>query len=90
METEILIYGESDLKKSGGFKKNFSLNWITKEEFFKYLKENDLSINSNYIDITGNILNKNLKFRCSYAGLIVGVSGIVKEFNKQNESKKEL
>ena len=37
-QTQVLIYGEENLKKSGGFKKNFALNWITKEEFFKYLK----------------------------------------------------
>ena len=81
METEVLIYGEQDLKKSGGFKKSFKLNWITKEAFFKYLKENNLNINSNYIDVTGNILNINKRFRCSYNGFIIGTSGIVKEFN---------
>lgn len=79
-ETKILIYGQEDIKKSGGFKKKFIQNWITKTEFFKYLKENDLKINSDYFDITGNILNENKKFRCSYNNLIIGTSGIVKEF----------
>ena len=78
-QTQVLIYGEEDLKKSGEFKKKFVLNWINKEDFFKYLKENNLKISSNYIDITGNISN-NKKFRCSYKGFIVGTSGIVKEF----------
>lgn len=82
METKVLIYGESDLKKSGGFKKSFKLNWISKEDFFKYLKENNFNIDSNYIDITGNILNINKRFRCSYNGFIIGTSGIVKEFNE--------
>lgn len=78
--TEILIYTQEDLKKSGGFKKNFKLNWISKEEFFKYLKENNLSIKSNYIDISGIIINTDKFFRCSYNNFVIGTSGIVEEF----------
>ena len=81
METQILIYGEEDLKKSGGFKKKFKPNWISKTEFFKYLKENNLKINSNYIDISGNIININKRFRASYGNFPIGTSKIVEEFN---------
>ena len=81
MKTQVLVYGQEDLKKSGGFKKKFVQNWINQEEFFKYLKENNLSIDSNYIDITGNISNGK-RFRASYGSMIVGVSGIVKEYKE--------
>ena len=86
METKVLTYCKEDLKKSGGFKKKFVQNWITKEDFFKYLKENNLNINSDYVDLTGNIFNKEgevlKRFRCSLDnGFIIGTSGIVKEFN---------
>lgn len=80
METQVLIYGREDLKKSGGFKKGFIINWISKEDFFKYLKQNSLTIESDYCDITGSISN-NKRFRCSLNnGFIIGTSGIVKEF----------
>jgi len=80
-----MIYGEKDLKKSGGFKKKNAVVEMDKERFFKYLKEFDFKINSNYIDITGNILNNKgevfKKFRCFLNnGFIIGTSGIVKEF----------
>jgi len=82
METQILIYENENIKKSGGFKKNFKPNWINKEDFFKYLKENNLNIKSNYFDITGNLSNNKI-FRCSLEnGFIIGTSGIVEEFNK--------
>jgi len=76
---EVLIYTQDDLKKSGGFKKKFEKNWILKEDFFKYLKENKLNISYAYCDVTGNISNGK-EFRCSYNGMIIGTSGIVKEF----------
>jgi len=80
METKVLIYSKEDIKKAGGFKKKFLINWINKEDFFKYLKENNLNIQSQYIDLTGDISNGK-RFRCSLDnGFIVGVSGIVKEF----------
>ena len=45
-------------------------------------KENDLSINSNYIDITANISNGK-RFRCFLSnGFIIGTSGICKEYNE--------
>ena len=81
METQILIYREEDKTKQGKFKKSFVENWINKEEFFKYLKENNLKINSAYIDIIGNIINTDKKFKCSYGDFIIGTSGIVKDFN---------
>jgi len=77
---EVLIYSREDVKKSGGFKKKFDQNWITKEDFFKYLKDNQLNITSQYFDITGDISNGK-RFRCSYNGMVIGTSGIVKEFN---------
>jgi len=77
---EVLIYSREDVKKSGGFKKKFEQNWISKEEFFKYLKDNELNVKSQYFDITGDISNGK-RFRCSYNGMIIGTSGIVKEFN---------
>jgi hypothetical protein len=42
---EVLIYSKEDLKKSGGFKKKFNINWISKEDFFKYLKEKEFNLN---------------------------------------------
>jgi len=85
METKILIYGQEDLKKSGGFKKKNNCLEMGKEDFFKYLKENDFKIISCYIDISGKILNMEgeilKKFRCFLDnGWIIGTSGIVKEF----------
>ena len=77
---EVLIYTQDDLKKSGGFKKKFDNNWISKEDFFKYLKENELKISYGYIDVTGSISNGK-KFKCSHMGMFIGTSGIVKEFN---------
>jgi len=77
---EVLIYSREDVKKSGGFKKKFEQNWISKEAFFKYLKDNELNVKSQYFDITGDISNGK-RFRCSYNGMIIGTSGIVKEFN---------
>jgi len=79
---KILIYDKSNLKVNGSFKKNFSFkyNYLSQEDFFKYLKENNLNIKSNYIDITGLISNNKI-FRCYIdEGLIIGVSGLVKEF----------
>ena len=52
----------------------------TKTEFFNYLKTNKLNIESDYIDITGTISNGN-KFGTYYGDFVIGVSGIVKEFN---------
>ena len=80
METIIKIYGMEDLKKDGSFKKKNNASEMNKEEFFKYLKADNLSISYGYIDISGSISNGK-KFKCSYNGLIIGVSAIVKEFN---------
>ena len=77
---EVLIYSREDVKESGGFKKKFEQNWISKEVFFKYLKDNQLNIKSQYFDITGDISNGK-RFRCSYNSMVIGTSGIVKEFN---------
>ena len=46
---------------------------------FKYLKENDLKINSQYIDHIGEISNEK-RFRCYYNNFIIGTSKIVEEF----------
>ena len=75
----ISVYGKEDVKKSGGFKKKNNVKFYDKTNFFIYLKSNDLKITSNYIDITGNVSNGK-RFTCSYNGLPVGTSGIVKEF----------
>jgi len=53
----IEIYSIEDVKKSGGFKKKNNVLRISKEDFFKYLKENDLNIQSEYIDSRGTISN---------------------------------
>ena len=82
MENKVIIeiYGETDLKKSGGYKKKNNVLKMEKEVFFKYLKENNLNIESEYIDIRGTISN-NKRFRASYNKMIIGVSDLVKEFN---------
>ena len=79
METIITIYSREDIKKAGGFKKKNNVLVMTKTDFFKYLSDNFLNISSNYIDISGKISNGK-SFRCSYNGLPLGTSGIVKEF----------
>ena len=86
MGVDILIYGREDLKTNGDFKKKFIQNWIKKEEFFKYLKDNAFNIKSDYIDVSGSISNGK-RFRCCHSeiNIIIGVSGVVKEFN-ENES----
>ncbi len=81
MEIGILIYTKENLKQSGEFKKNFVKKWITKTEFFKYLKDNDFKIDSDYFDITGTIINQEKRFRASYNNMIIGTSKIVEEFN---------
>ena len=86
IETQVLVYGKEDITQKGKFKKRNSAINMSKTDFFKYLKENNLNITSCYIDITGEITNKK-RFRCSYKGLIVGTSGIVKEFNELNAIK---
>ena len=78
--TKIIIYKQEDIKKSGGFKKKNNVLEMNKETFFKYLKSNDLKINSQYIDLIGEISN-NKRFKCFYKNIVVGTSVIVKEFN---------
>ena len=77
----IQIYGEEDLKKNGEFKKKNNIKEMSKEDFFKYLKDNKLNINYGYIDYYGNITNgKN--FKCFFNNLIIGTSSICKEFQE--------
>jgi len=78
-ETKIIVYGQEDIKKAGGFKKKNNCLNLNKAEFFKYLKENDLKINSQYIDHIGEISNEK-RFRCYYNNFIIGTSKIVEEF----------
>ena len=78
---KILIYTREDLKKSGGFKKRFNQEWITKDEFFQYLSENDLKLTKPYMDSYGIISNDEL-FRCNYKGMIIGTSKIIEEFGE--------
>ena len=83
METDktiITIFSKEDIKKSGGFKKKNNILEMNKESFFKYLNENNLNIESEYIDRTGKITNGK-RFKCDFKGFIIGTSGIVKEFN---------
>ncbi len=77
----IEIYSIEDVKKSGGFKKKNNVLRISKEDFFKYLKENDLNIQSEYIDSRGTISNDK-RFRCFSDNFMIGVSSIVKEFKE--------
>ena len=86
METEVLIYRDEDKTKQGKFKKSFIEKWISKEEFFKYLKDNNFKIASAYIDIIGSIINTDKKFKCSYGGFVIGTSGIVKEYEGIKEN----
>jgi len=88
---EITIFTEKDLNKNGLFKKNNNaIELKSKEEFFNYLKINNLNIESEYIDLIGKISN-NLKFRCSHLGFVVGVSSIVKEFKEfESQDTEEL
>jgi len=80
-EIKIIIYGKEDLKKSGGFKIKNNVKEITKTEFFKYLKDNNLNINSDYFDFTANVSNGK-KFRSSFNNMIIGTSKICEDFNK--------
>ena len=79
-KTIITIFSNEDIKKSGGFKKKNNVLEMEKTTFFKYLKENNLNIFSDYFDRTGKISNGK-RFKCSYGNLIIGTSGLVKEFN---------
>ncbi len=80
METQITIFSNEDIKKSGGFKKKNNVLIMNKTTFFKYLKSNNLNIASDYFDRTGKITNGK-RFKCDYNNIIVGTSGIVKEFD---------
>ena len=78
--TQVTIYNKSDIKKSGGFKKKNNVKIMDKEEFISYVKDNDLTLSKGYIDITG-FISDGSRFRCSYKGIVVGVTGIMKEVN---------
>jgi len=80
-ETQITIFSDEDIKKSGGFKIKNNVLTMNKTTFFKYLKSNDLNISSDYFDRTGKITNGK-RFKCDYKNLIIGTSGIVEKFNK--------
>ena len=83
-ETQITIFTNEDIKKSGGFKKKNNVLEMQKTDFFIYLRTNNLKITSDYVDYAGDILKEGdrfKRFKCSYNNLIIGTSGIVKEFN---------
>ena len=76
---KITIFKDSDLKKCGGFKKKNNISILNKEEFFKYLLENNLSLSKGYIDNIGFISNSK-KFKCNFKGFMVGVTSLINEF----------
>ena len=77
---EITIFNNKDLKKNERFKlKNNSIK-MTKEDFFKYLLENNLNLTTGYIDNIGFISN-DLKFICNHMGFIVGVTNVIKDYD---------
>ena len=77
---EITIFNNKDLKKNGSFKlKNNSIK-MNKEEFFKYLLENNLNLTKGYIDNIGFISN-GLMFKCNCNGFIIGVTKLIIEHN---------
>jgi len=80
-KTIISIYGKEDLKKSGQFKKKNNVKVMTKEDFFIYLKKNNISIKPDYFDITAKMSNGK-KFKGSYCNIIIGTSKICNDFNK--------
>lgn len=75
---EITIFNNSDIKKSGGFKKKNNIQKMNKTEFKQYVKTNNLTLSKGYIDNKGFLSNGNM-FICSYNGLMVGVTGIINE-----------
>ena len=74
----ILIYSKDDLKKDRTFKKRNNIKNMNIKEFKEYLNNNNLNIHSEYIDSVGFIFN-NLRFRCYYNNMIIGVNNIIKK-----------
>jgi len=78
---KVVLFANSDIKKDGTLKKKNNSKEMTKEEFKQYVKEKGLSLSKGYIDLIGFISN-GLKFRCYYREMIVGVTGLINEVEK--------
>ena len=77
---EILIFKDEDLTKKGILKKVNNSKTMTKEGFISFIKSNNLTLSYGYIDLIGFISNGD-KFRAYYNGIVIGVSGLIKEIN---------
>jgi len=75
-ETMIKIFTDSDIKKSGGFKKKNNIVEMGERQFIDYVKEKNLSITKGYIDNIG-FLSNGQKFSCRYKNMMVGVTGVM-------------
>ena len=75
---DVLIFSDSDIKADGKLKKKNNSKGMSKEDFIKYVKDNNLTASFGYFDLIGDLSN-NLKFRCYHNNFVVGVSALVKE-----------
>ena len=78
---EILVYSNKDIKKDGKLKIKNTSRTMMDLQFKQYVKDNALTLSSDYIDWRG-FLSNGLMFRCSYNGIVIGVSGIIKEIKE--------
>lgn len=76
--TTVLIFRDSDVKKDGKLKVKNNSKEMNENDFIKYIKDNNLTLSKGYIDIIGFISNGE-KFKCSYNGFIIGVTGIIEK-----------
>ena len=78
----IKIFRKEDYTKQGKPKQKNSIKELSKEDFIKYVKDNNLTLKSSYIDITGLVSNGE-NFKCFHNGFIVGVTELIKEVENE-------
>ena len=81
---KILMFKDEDCKKDGTFKAKNNSKEFTEDEFKEYVKSNDLTLSYGYIDLIGFTSN-GFKFRCYYKDLVIGVSGLIKKLEGDEE-----
>ena len=75
---KITVYSKTDIKKNGQLKVKNNSKEMTKEEFTNYVIDNNLIMSKGYIDLIGYLSNEKM-FKCSYQGMVIGVTGIMDE-----------
>jgi len=87
-KVKVLVYNANDITKNGKLKKKNNARDMTEEEFIKYIMENKFNLSKGYIDLVGYIgLSNGERFKCSYSGIVIGVSGIMNKIEQLNKQE---